>query len=137
MQHNAMQYSVHWLQHNMINDGYFQSWSLLVVVAYDLSACSLSLFHCILIALHSALHCIAGGGVARVEIYDHDDAIGIPDADDFLGQIELPLGGKGLKAAALELKSKPYMLTVCNSAFKIMDFAFKMMNLVLKMTNLI
>lgn len=49
------------------------------------------------------------GGTARVEIYDHDDGIG--DADDFLGQVEVKLGGRGLKSEPLELKQKPYMLT--------------------------
>jgi hypothetical protein len=49
------------------------------------------------------------GGTARVELYDHDDGIG--DADDFLGQVEVKLGGRGLKAEPLELKQKPYMLT--------------------------
>lgn len=49
------------------------------------------------------------GGTARVEIYDHDD--GVSDADDFLGQVEVKLGGRGVNADPLELKQKPYMLT--------------------------
>ena len=50
------------------------------------------------------------GGTARVEIYDHDDSPG--DADDFLGQIEVELGGRGPTGVkhADTLKQKPHML---------------------------